>query len=109
MPDQRLLRLGRSHEGQGDLVSSARTGYRTDGEEDAVSRAIMDDCPPPDIGLPPGTPHWITTDLITQTLRVWQPLSRRHLTEEDAVTILLNIGHLYEAVGLLEREDDEPP
>lgn len=69
----------------------------------------MDDRPPPYIELPHGTPPWITTDLITQTLRVWQPLSPRHLAEEDAVAILLNIGHLFEVVGLLAREDEEPP
>ena len=69
----------------------------------------MDDRPPAHMEHPQGTPPWITTDLITQTLHAWQPLSPIHLTEEDAVAILLNIDHLFEVVGLLAREDEEPP
>jgi hypothetical protein len=67
----------------------------------------MDDRPPQHMELPQGTPPWITTDLISQTLRAWQPLSTKHLTEEDAVAILLNVGHLYEAVGLMAPDDIE--
>lgn len=52
-------------------------------------------------GLPPGTPAWITRDLVALTLKVWQPYYKEPLSAQDAVTIVLNVGKL---IGVLSRE-----
>ena len=52
-------------------------------------------------GLPPGTPAWITSDLVALTLKVWQPHYKEPLSPQDAVTIVLNVGKLF---GVLWRE-----
>ena len=45
-------------------------------------------------GLPPGTPAWITPELVELTLKVWQPYYRQTLSVEDSITILRNAGEL---------------
>ena len=55
---------------------------------------------PPPLVLPPGTPGWIDEELVRKTIRVWQPHFSGALTPEDAVEILLNVGHLFGAMGL---------
>ena len=45
--------------------------------------------------VPAGTPDWITSELIEQTIRVWQPYYEAILTPEEAVTMILNVGRLY--------------
>jgi hypothetical protein len=47
--------------------------------------------------LPAGTPDWITPELVEQTVRVWQPFYQTLLTPEDAVTIILNVGRMFQA------------
>jgi hypothetical protein len=61
------------------------------------------DCAPakdvsPDM-VPAGTPEWITPHLIAETIRVWQPYYREVLTPEEAVTMIRNVGRLYEALS----------
>lgn len=51
--------------------------------------------------LPPGTPEWITIDLVRLTLKVWQKHYTEPLSTQDAVTIVLNAGQLF---GVLARE-----
>jgi hypothetical protein len=51
--------------------------------------------------IPPGTPEWITIDLVRLTLKVWQKHYKEPLSTQDAVTILLNTGQLF---GVLARE-----
>jgi hypothetical protein len=46
--------------------------------------------------VPAGTPEWVTAELIEQTIRVWQPYYKSRLTPDDAVTMILNVGRLYE-------------
>lgn len=53
------------------------------------------------ISVPPGTPDWITADLIRLTLKVWQKRYSKPLSIEDAVTIVLNAERLF---GVLARE-----
>lgn len=53
------------------------------------------------IAIPPGTPAWITADLIRLTLKVWQRHYKEPLSIQDAVTIVLNAGQLF---GVLSRE-----
>jgi hypothetical protein len=50
--------------------------------------------------LPAGTPGWITPELVEQTIRVWQPYYQAVLTPEDAITMILNTGRLFEAFSL---------
>lgn len=51
--------------------------------------------------LPPGTPAWITVELVRLTLKVWQKHYAKPLSTQDAVTIVLNAGQLF---GVLARE-----
>lgn len=57
--------------------------------------------PPEQPALPPGTPDWITVELVRMTLKVWQKHYKEPLSTQDAVTILLNAGQLF---GVLARE-----
>lgn len=49
--------------------------------------------------VPAGTPGWITAELIEQTIRVWQPYYQALLTPEEAVTMILGVGRLYQAIS----------
>ena len=61
------------------------------------------DCAKPAGGItvtvPAGTPDWITAELIEQTIRVWQPFYQAVLTAEEAVTMILNVGRLYDVLS----------
>jgi len=45
--------------------------------------------------VPPGTPAWITAELIEQTLEVWQPHYEYVLTSQDAVTMIQTVGQMF--------------
>lgn len=49
--------------------------------------------------VPAGTPNWITPELIERTIRVWQPYYEALLTPEDAVTMILNVGRLFDVLS----------
>jgi hypothetical protein len=49
--------------------------------------------------VPAGTPDWITAELVEATIRVWQPYYRAILTPEEAVTMILNVGRLYQVLS----------
>jgi len=49
--------------------------------------------------VPAGTPDWITAELIAATIRVWQPYYAATLTPEEAVTMILVVGRLFEALS----------
>ncbi len=49
--------------------------------------------------VPAGTPEWVTAELVEATIRIWQPYYEARLTPDDAVTMILNVGRLYEAFG----------
>ncbi len=49
--------------------------------------------------IPAGTPDWITAELIEKTIRVWQPYYQAVITPEEAVTMIQNVGRLYEALS----------
>ncbi len=51
--------------------------------------------------LPPGTPAWITPELVQATQKVWEPRYERPLSPEEAITIVQNAGRLFD---LLSRE-----
>ena len=49
--------------------------------------------------LPAGTPDWITAELVELTIRVWQPYYQATLTPEEAVTMIMGVGRLFEALS----------
>ena len=49
--------------------------------------------------IPAGTPAWVTVELIELTIRVWQPYYKAQLTADEAVTMILGVGRLYEVLG----------
>jgi len=49
--------------------------------------------------LPAGTPDWITPELIEATIRTWQPYYQATLTPEEAVTMILQVGRLFQALS----------
>ena len=49
--------------------------------------------------VPAGTPNWITAALIEQTIKIWQPYYQSLLAPEDAVIMILNVSHLYQALS----------
>lgn len=51
--------------------------------------------------LPAGTPEWITPELVSLTRKVWEPRYGRPLPLEEAITIVLSVGRLFD---LLKRE-----
>jgi len=51
--------------------------------------------------VPPGTPAWITPQLLAETIRTWQPYYEKPLTPEEAVAIIKSAGRL---VDVLTRE-----
>lgn len=51
--------------------------------------------PADSILLPPGTPSWITTELVTKTLQVWQPHYDYPLTIQEAVDMVNAVGRLW--------------
>jgi hypothetical protein len=57
------------------------------------------DLPSADPGdVPPGSPSWVTSDLIADTIRVWQPYYRTPLTSADALEMIMNVGQLFEVL-----------
>ncbi|WP_320685359.1 hypothetical protein [Gemmata algarum] len=60
--------------------------------------------------LPDGTPPWITSELVSHTVALWSRYSPRPLKLEDAVDMLVQVGELYEVLGLSSpnTEEDRP-
>lgn len=56
----------------------------------------------PNVLLPPGTPDWVTAELVEQTLEVWQPRYETPLSAEDAVRILVGASRLIQTLATEE-------
>lgn len=67
---------------------SGRNQHDSRKKEDAVAAIV-----------PAGTPAWVTIELIELTIRVWQPYYKAQLTPDDAVTMILGVGRLFEVFG----------
>jgi len=52
---------------------------------------------PPDSEIRQVLPDWITSELLAETVNVWQPFYAEGLTEVEAIEILLAVGHLFDA------------
>jgi hypothetical protein len=48
--------------------------------------------------IPRGAPSWVTPDLIAETIRVWQPYYDARLTTDDALGMIVNVGHLFDVL-----------
>jgi hypothetical protein len=60
-----------------------------------AKQSLQPQLPTEAVAVPIGVPSWITSPLIAQTLKTWQPYYRTPLTLDDAVTMLLNVGRLF--------------
>jgi hypothetical protein len=49
--------------------------------------------------VPAGAPDWITPELIEATICTWQPYYEAILTPEDAVTMIIDVGRLFDALS----------
>jgi len=49
--------------------------------------------------VPHSAPDWITAELVELTIRVWQPFYDDVITPEEAVTMILNAGRLYDVLS----------
>ena len=49
--------------------------------------------------VPTGSPDWITPELVEATIRTWQPYYEAILTPEDAVTMIMGVGRLFEVLS----------
>lgn len=49
--------------------------------------------------VPAGAPDWITAELIQATSRTWQPYYKEVISPEEAVTMILTVGRLYDALS----------
>ena len=45
-----------------------------------------------------GLPAWISSELIEDTIRVWQPYYDHRLTIDDAIQILIGVDRLLEVL-----------
>lgn len=54
---------------------------------------------PSQSSAPNGSPAWIDQRLIMETIRLWQPYYSQILTADDALEMLTNAGHLFDALG----------
>lgn len=48
--------------------------------------------------LPPGTPVWMTVELVEWTIQVWSVQYQKPVTVEEAIEILGNAGRLMTAL-----------
>ena len=54
--------------------------------------------------VPAGSPRWVTPELLAETIRVWQPYYG-DLQVHDALTIILNMGSIYDALRSRSHEE----
>jgi hypothetical protein len=52
------------------------------------------------IVVPPGLPEWVTSDLIEETMRVWQPFYPTPLTVDEGIGIILSASRLLEVLSI---------
>lgn len=57
--------------------------------------------------VPPGAPSWVTTELIEQTLKIWQPFYAKTLIPDDALEMILSVDRMFDFVSRGLRNDSE--
>ena len=55
--------------------------------------------------VPAGAPNWVTSELLAQTIEVWQPYYREPLTSDDALEMLLGVGRLLRVLANSPSDD----
>lgn len=55
--------------------------------------------------VPPGSPPWITPELLAKTIATWQPYYSEPLSVEDATEILSSFGLLIDAMKNKNHEE----
>lgn len=58
---------------------------------------------------PPGTPKWISDELLMHTVDVWQPFYSRSLQPEDALEMILNVSQLLAPLRNRQYEEVRSP
>ena len=61
------------------------------------------------IKVPPGSPAWVTEEMIADTIRVWQPYRKEKITEVEALEMLMNVSRLFDALGLTGAAENSVP
>ena len=51
-----------------------------------------------DIEPPPGSPAWVTSELLRDTIETWRPYYPEQLTVTDALDILLAVSRLVDTI-----------
>ena len=49
--------------------------------------------------VPPGAPHWVTPELMEETLRIWQPFYPDRLIPEDALEIIMGADRMFDLLS----------
>ena len=70
--------------------------------DENTNSANIESHPDAPVRVPPGTPPWITADMIADTIAVWQPYYKYNLTEDDAVQIIINVSNLVDVARMLK-------
>ena len=72
-------------------------------ETEQEDKSVRSSKPPPlaceHSSVPPGAPGWVTVDLINLTIRTWQPYYETILDPDEALTIILNAGRLFDVIA----------
>ena len=68
------------------------------GEKPSPSNFHSSPRPPVASRIPPGSPDWVTSELIERTINLFQPKYDRELTADDALQMMMNVGHLFDMV-----------
>ena len=71
------------------VLNMSRAAIHPDPQPNARGRAET---------LPPGTPAWITMELVRETIEVWSPFYKSRISLDDAVTILRGVGQLFDCL-----------
>lgn len=54
---------------------------------------------PAAVAVPPGAPHWVTLELIEQTIQTWQPFYADQLIPEDALEIIMGADRMFDLLS----------
>ncbi|AMV17402.1 hypothetical protein [Planctomyces sp. SH-PL14] len=64
-----------------------------------MSAAPSPRCSAPSTSVPQAAPAWVTPELITHTLRVWQRYYVEPLKPEDALAMILGVSKLNRVIS----------
>jgi hypothetical protein len=50
-------------------------------------------------GVPPGTPSWVTAELIERTQKIWGKRSGKAIGPDEALGMILRVGNLFDVLS----------